>query len=88
MKKRLMTEHPTKQQLDEYCRRVLAPAVFLPVHRHVANVFAVCAAQCNSPEYAARDLANLREAFIPAVLRTRRRITFPKWRQLRMPRAR
>ena len=60
-----MTEHPTKQQLDEYCRRVLAPAVFLPVHRHVATC-SVCAEQCSSPAYAARDLAYLREAFIPA----------------------
>lgn len=60
-----MTEHPTKQQLDEYSRRVLAPAAFLPVHRHVATC-SVCAAQCNSPAHTARDLANLREAFIPA----------------------
>jgi hypothetical protein len=60
-----MTEHPTKQQLDEYCRRVLAPAAFLPVHRHIAACSS-CAAQCNSPEYAARDLAHLREAFLPA----------------------
>ena len=63
--KRFMTEHPTKQQLDEYCRRVLAPAAFLPVHRHITTC-SVCAAQCNSPAYTARDLANLREAFIPA----------------------
>ena len=60
-----MTEHPTKQQLDEYCRRVLAPAAFLPVHRHVATC-SVCAAQCSAPAYAARDLAYLREAFISA----------------------
>ena len=61
-----MTKHPTKQQLDEYCRRVLSPAVFLPVHRHVVSC-SQCAAQCSSPEYAARDLAVLREAFVPAV---------------------
>lgn len=60
-----MTEHPTKQQLDDYCRRVLAPAAFLPVHRHVATCSS-CAAQFNSPEYAGRDLAHLREAFLPA----------------------
>jgi len=61
-----MTEHPTKQQLDEYCRRVLAPAAFLPVHRHVSSC-SLCAAECNSPEYAARDLGYLREAFLPSV---------------------
>jgi hypothetical protein len=60
-----MTEHPTKQQLEEYCRRVLAPAAFLPVHRHVATC-SVCAEQCSSSEHAARDLAYLREAFLPA----------------------
>jgi hypothetical protein len=60
-----MTEHPTKQQLDEYSRRVLAPAAFLPVHRHVTTC-SVCAEQCSSPAYTARDLAYLREAFIPA----------------------
>lgn len=60
-----MTEHPTKQQLNEYCRRVLAPAAFLPVHRHVITC-ARCAAQCNSPQQLARDFDQLQEALIVA----------------------
>jgi len=58
-----MTEHPTKKELDEYCQRVLAPAAFLSVHRHV-SACPRCAAQCNSPEHLTRDLGQLREALI------------------------
>ena len=32
-----MTEHPSTQVLEEYARRVLAPDVFLAVHRHVST---------------------------------------------------
>lgn len=60
-----MTEHPTQLELDGYGRRVLAPDVFLSVHRHV-SACPRCAAECNSPEYMARDLAHLREAFVSA----------------------
>lgn len=60
-----MTEHPTKQQLNEYCQRVLAPATFLPVHRHV-TACPSCAAQCDSPEQLARDLVHLQDALISA----------------------
>jgi len=59
----LMTEHPTKKELDEYCRRVLAPTSFLSVHRHVITC-ASCAAQCNSPQQVDRDLAHLHEALV------------------------
>ena len=58
-----MTEHPTKTELDEYCRRLLAPATFLSVHRHVITC-ARCAAQCNSPQQLDRDLVHLHEAFV------------------------
>lgn len=58
-----MTEHPTERELDEYCRRVLAPAAFLSIHRHVMAC-PPCAAHCDSPEYVARDLSHLREALI------------------------
>jgi hypothetical protein len=58
-----MTEHPTKKELDEYCRRVLAPATFIPVHRHVITC-ARCAAQCNSPQQLSRDLVHLHEALV------------------------
>jgi hypothetical protein len=58
-----MTEHPTKRELDEYCRRVLAPASFLSVHRHVITC-ASCAAQCNSPQQLNRDLVQLQEALV------------------------
>src|SRR5712691_8572961 len=60
-----MAEHPTKQELDEYCRRVLAPVAFLSIHRHVTTC-PRCAEQCNSPEHLAQDLAHLREALISA----------------------
>jgi hypothetical protein len=60
-----MTEHPTKQELNEYSRRVLAPAAFLSVHRHV-TACPRCAAQCNSRQDQARDLAHLHEALISA----------------------
>ena len=60
-----MTEHPTKRELDEYCQRVLAPAVFLSVHSHVSTCPS-CAAQCNSREQMARDMGQLREALISA----------------------
>jgi hypothetical protein len=58
-----MTEHPTKSELDNYCRRVLAPANFLSVHRHVITC-AHCAAQCNAPRQLSRDLAHLQEALV------------------------
>jgi hypothetical protein len=60
-----MTEHPTQQELDDYCRRVLAPSVFLTVHRHVLTC-PRCAEHCNSPEDVARDLSHLHEALISA----------------------
>jgi hypothetical protein len=60
-----MTEHPTRVELDEYCRRVLAPGIFLSVHNHVA-VCSECAAQCNSRQDLARDLEDLHAAFLDA----------------------
>jgi len=60
-----MNEHPTKQELDGYCARVLAPVAFLSIHRHVATC-PRCAEQCNSPEHLARDLAQLNDALISA----------------------
>jgi hypothetical protein len=60
-----MNEHPTKRELEEYCRRVLAPASFLSIHRHVIAC-SLCAAQCNSPADLARDLLQLNEALISA----------------------
>lgn len=60
-----MSEHPTQQELDDYCRRVLAPPVFLSVHRHVVAC-PRCAEHCNSPEHLARDLSHLRESLISA----------------------
>jgi hypothetical protein len=60
-----MAEHPTQQELDEYCRRVLAPAAFLSIHRHVTSC-PRCAEQCNTPEHLARDLAHLRESLTSA----------------------
>ena len=60
-----MTEHPTQRELDDYCGRVLPPPVFLSVHRHVMSCPA-CAAQCDAPEFLARDLTNLHEALIAA----------------------
>ena len=58
-----MTEHPTKQELDEYCRRVLSAAAFLSVHRHV-TACPRCAAKCNSRQDLERDLVHLHEALI------------------------
>jgi len=56
-----MMEHPTKRELDEYRSRVLAPAAFLSVHRHVVTC-ASCAAQC--PDDLARDLEVLHTALL------------------------
>ncbi len=58
-----MTEHPTKQQLDDYRLRVLAPAAFLSVHRHVAGCVQ-CAAECDQPQELARDLDDLQTALL------------------------
>jgi anti-sigma factor RsiW len=58
-----MTEHPTKQELDEYCRRVLRPDAFLSVHRHI-NACPRCATQCNSPEDLPRDLDALHASLL------------------------
>ena len=60
-----MSEHPTKQELEDYGRRVLAPAEFLSVHRHV-SACPLCAAQCNSVEQLGRDLGHLQDALISA----------------------
>jgi hypothetical protein len=60
-----MTEHPTKQELADYRERVLAPAVFLSVHRHV-TACAHCAEQCKSNEDLARDLDDLNSALLYA----------------------
>lgn len=60
-----MTEHPTKQDLDEYRRRVLAPAAFLSVHRHV-TACPRCAEQSNPPQVLARDLSDLHAALLSA----------------------
>lgn len=60
-----MTEHPTKQELDEYRQRVLAPAAFLSVHRHVTACLR-CAAQSNSPQALSRDLDDLHAALLTA----------------------
>ncbi|HET6974010.1 MAG TPA: tetratricopeptide repeat protein [Pyrinomonadaceae bacterium] len=56
-----MMEHPTKRELDEYRSRVLAPAAFLSIHRHVATCPG-CAAQC--PDDLARDLEVLHTALL------------------------
>lgn len=58
-----MTEHPTKQQLDDYRLRVLSPAAFLSVHRHVAGCLQ-CAAECDHPQELARDLDDLQTALL------------------------
>ena len=58
-----MTEHPTKQQLDDYRWRVLAPAAFLSVHQHVAGC-QQCAAECNQPQELARDVDDLHTALL------------------------
>jgi len=58
-----VTEHPTKQELEDYRRRVLAPAAFLSVHRHVAGCQR-CAAECNQPSDLARDVDNLHTALL------------------------
>ncbi|HKG60897.1 MAG TPA: hypothetical protein VKB05_14145 [Pyrinomonadaceae bacterium] len=60
-----MIEHPTKRELDEYRSRVLAPAAFNSVHRHVTTC-PRCAAQCNSPDALARDLDDLHSALLDA----------------------
>lgn len=60
-----MIEHPTKQELDEYRRRVLMPGVFLSVHRHV-SACPHCSAQCDSPEDLARDLEDLNNGLLHA----------------------
>jgi hypothetical protein len=60
-----MAEHPTKHELDDYCRRVLTPAAFLSVHRHV-TACPRCAAQCDQPQDLARDLEHLRAALLSA----------------------
>lgn len=60
-----MIEHPTKQELDEYRRRVLTPGVFLSVHRHV-NACPHCAARCDSPADLARDLEDLDNGLLHA----------------------
>jgi hypothetical protein len=56
-------KHPTKQELNEYCRRALSPASFLSVHRHVATC-PHCAAQCRSPQQLERDLTDLHAALL------------------------
>ena len=56
-------KHPTRQELDEYCRRALSPDSFLSVHRHVATC-AHCAAQCSSPQQLERDLTDLHSALL------------------------
>ena len=58
-----MTEHPTKQELDDYRWRMLAPVAFLSVHRHVAGC-PRCAAECNQPQDLARDLDDLQTALL------------------------
>jgi hypothetical protein len=60
-----MTEHPTKQELDEYRARMLSPAAFLSVHRHV-SACPHCAAECNPPKDLARDLDDLHAALLEA----------------------
>jgi hypothetical protein len=60
-----MMEHPTKRELDEYRARVLAPATFVSVQRHVTTC-PRCAAQCDSPDDLARDLDNLHAALLDA----------------------
>ena len=60
-----MAEHPTKQEFDDYRRRVLSPDVFLSVQRHVAAC-PRCATQCNSPADLARDLEDLQTGLLYA----------------------
>ena len=60
-----MAEHPTTHDLDAYRRRVLAPADFVSVHRHVTDC-PRCAEQSDSPAVAARDLSDLRAALLSA----------------------
>ena len=60
-----MTEHPTKQELEDYRWRVLAPPAFLSVHRHVAGC-QQCAAECDQPQDLARDLDDLHTALLDA----------------------
>lgn len=58
-----MTQHPTKQELNDYRRRVLAPDVFLSVHRHVVAC-PRCAAQSKSSADLSRDLEDLNTALL------------------------
>ena len=58
-----MTEHPTKQELDDYRGRVLAPGEFLSVHRHV-TACPSCSAQCNSTKDLTRDFDDLNTALL------------------------
>lgn len=60
-----MTQHPTKEELDGYRNRELAPAVFLEVHQHV-TACPDCSAQCNSLEDLSRDLEDLNTALLHA----------------------
>jgi len=60
-----MNEHPTKQELDEYRSRVLAPGEFVSVHRHV-NACPRCAAECDSSQDLARDLDDLHAGLLYA----------------------
>ncbi|HET9712964.1 MAG TPA: hypothetical protein VFP64_13810 [Pyrinomonadaceae bacterium] len=60
-----MTQHPTKQELDDYRRRTLAPDVFLSVQRHVTDC-ASCAVQSDSPANLARDLEDLHSGLLDA----------------------
>src|SRR5215213_675551 len=60
-----MNEHPTKQELDEYRSRVLAPGDFVSVHRHV-NACPRCAAECDSSQDLARDLDDLHAGLLYA----------------------
>jgi len=58
-----VTEHPTKQELEDYRWRVLAPAAFLSVHRHVGGC-PQCAAKCNQPQDLSLDLDDLHTALL------------------------
>lgn len=60
-----MTEHPTKQELDQYSRRILPPDAFLSVHRHITTC-PLCSTYCNAPQDLARDLHDLHAALLPA----------------------
>lgn len=60
-----MQEHPSLEQLSQYQRRALEPALFLFLHRHI-NACPKCSEQCSALPHAAEDHATLLSALLPS----------------------